>query len=85
MKALVRTYCQAYQGVPTKILFDRDTGSYTTNYNMEGRTDAPTVLYYNIDNYYANGYDLSVVSEKGEKAAVNETKKNYLEIKLPSQ
>lgn len=52
---------------------------------MEGRTDAPTVLYYNIDNYYANGYDLSVVSEKGEKAAVNETKKNYLEIKLPSQ
>ena len=84
MKALVRTYCQAYQGVPSKVVFDRDTGSYTTTYDVNEWVSAPTVLYYNIDNYYVDGYDLSVVSAKGEKADVKETKKNYLKISVPA-
>lgn len=65
-------------------MFDRNTGSYTTKYDVHEWVSAPTVLYYNIDNYYADGYDISVVSAKGEKAQVKETKKNYLEISVPA-
>ena len=60
LKALVRTYVQAYQGVPEEIAFDNTSAHFYTKFQVDGSIKAPTLLYYNQQYYYPNGYELRI-------------------------
>lgn len=67
LKALVRTYVQAFQGVPISMHFDASTGDFTTVYKVDASIQHPTVIYYNTEYYYSHGLDISVTY--GDKEA----------------
>lgn len=79
LKALVRTYVQAFQGVPVSMKFDAYTGDFKTVFKVNASIQQPTEIYYNTEYYYPHGVDVSVVYG-GKQASVTFPAANRLQI-----
>eukprot|EP00358_Blepharisma_japonicum_P001629 CAMPEP_0202946080 /NCGR_PEP_ID=MMETSP1395-20130829/8365_1 /ASSEMBLY_ACC=CAM_ASM_000871 /TAXON_ID=5961 /ORGANISM="Blepharisma japonicum, Strain Stock R1072" /LENGTH=508 /DNA_ID=CAMNT_0049646453 /DNA_START=69 /DNA_END=1595 /DNA_ORIENTATION=+ len=79
LKALQRTYAQAYQGVPTKLFFIPSTGYFSTSYDLSPNVNAPTVIFLNQAIVYPNGYDISISNTLNLQPVVT-TKGNFINI-----
>lgn len=79
VKALTRTYAQAYQGIPTKLSFNTETNKFVTVYTLSPSVNAPTVIYLNQAMNYPNGYNISIVNSLNLQPVVSTTG-NFISI-----
>ena len=71
-KSLSRAYVPYYQGLPIDFKFEEGSSTnFETSFEYHSDIEAPTVLFYNKDFFYANGYKIEVIND--------ETKENLLE------
>ena len=62
VKALARTYVQAYQGNPISIKFNTATGYFSTTFALDPNVKAPTVLFIPTQFYYNNTIPAIIVT-----------------------
>jgi len=55
-KALARSYAYAFQGLPLKNIFERETSLLTVEYTLDTTISAPTEIFFNEEEYYSHGY-----------------------------
>ena len=83
-KALSRTYIQYYQGEPLEVFFNDETAEFLSRFKYDKNIQEPSVLYFNKDLNYNNGYDLQITDDNGNK--INELeieeKENYVYFKI---
>lgn len=60
LKALVRTYVQAFQGTPISMSFDAYTGNFSTSFNVKSSINLPTEIFYSSEYFYPTGLDIEV-------------------------
>lgn len=84
LKALVRTYVQAFQGVPVSMKFDAYTGDFKTVFKVNASIQQPTEIYYNTEYYYPHGVDVSV-TYGDKKATVTFPAQNRVHILFTEQ
>jgi len=84
VKALARTYALYYQGTPTVIDFNVETGVFTTNFTVSAKVSMPTVLFASKEFYYPNGVNINVYSSLNLKYTVNNKGNNYYEVLFTS-
>ena len=71
-KSLSRAYVPYYQGLPIDFKFEESSSTnFETSFEYHSDIEAPTVLFYNKDFFYGNGYKIEVIND--------ETKENLLE------
>jgi len=71
-KSLSRAYVPYYQGLPIDFKFEEGSSTnFETSFEYHSDIEAPTVLFYNKDFFYGNGYKIEVIND--------ETKENLLE------
>ena len=71
-KSLSRAYVPYYQGLPIDFKFEEGSSTnFETSFEYHSDIEVPTVLFYNKDFFYANGYKIEVIND--------ETKENLLE------
>ena len=85
VKALSRTYLQATQGLIGTMRFNSEIGRFVANVQINTKINAPTILYYNQQYYYQNGYNLLLLGEDGKQVddkyfIIDETVKNFIKI-----
>lgn len=61
LKALTRSYVHAFQGTPTKMEFDIQTGTLRTDYIIDNTITSPTEVYTYNDIHYPFGFRSSIV------------------------
>lgn len=81
LKALQRTYAQAYQGIPIKLFFIAETGYFSTSFTLSPSVNAPTIVFLNEEVMYPNGFDLSVSNTLNLKPTISQ-KGNYIYIQF---
>lgn len=62
LRALVRTYVQAFQGTPISMSFDAYTGNFSTSFYLKSSIQYPTEIFYNSQYYYPQGIDIEINS-----------------------
>ena len=91
-KGLSRAYVQYYQGLPIDFNYeDRSSTNFETSFEYHADIEAPTVLYYNKEFFYSNGYKIEVINDitkenllENNAAIIDEKTDNYLDIKINS-
>ena len=70
-KSLSRAYVPYYQGFPFDFKFEEGSSTnFETSFEYHSDIEAPTVLFYNKDFFYSNGYKIEVIND--------ETKENLI-------
>lgn len=82
VKALTRSYVQAFQGEGKSMRFDTNTGRFTTNYYLDTSIQAPTVIYLNEEYWYSNSYKVTVDANHSSDNYTIRKHKNRLEIQF---
>ena len=73
-RGLSRGYVQYYQGMPIDFKFEENSDTdFETSFEYHSNISEPTVLFYNKDFFYKDGYSLTIIND--------ETKENLLENK----
>jgi len=78
VNVLSRTFAQSVAGTITKQSFNIDSAIYELEWIVNATISQPTVIYFNNEAYYPNGYDISLSSPSSFN--VTETNTNYLEL-----
>ena len=84
-KALTRTYVQYYQGEPLEVFFNDETAEFLARFKYDKNIDEPSVLYFNKELYYNNGYELKITDDYGnsiEDVIINKKQENYIHFKI---
>ena len=88
-KGLSRGYVMYYQGKPLDFKFDKNSNTnFQTSFEYHNDIKEPSVLYYNKDFFYKNGYQIKVTNKdtredlvQSKKATLDESTANYINIK----
>ena len=80
VKALTRTYIQAYQGDPIKVKFDKETKVFKALFMPNLAINSSSELYFNKELNYKNGYKFFLNSTQNQE--VDESIENTLKFKL---
>lgn len=62
------------------MVFDTATGGFSASYQQSADVTAPTVLFFNKELYYPNGYDLSAENSLKTKPTITFPEENKAEI-----
>ena len=82
-KALTRTYILYYQGIPIEFNFDDDTYEFNAKFKYNKDIKESSVLYFNKDLYYKNGFILKFLDENNQKLDVQYTRDgNYIKFNM---
>ena len=83
-KALTRTYVQYYQGEPLEVFFNDETAEFLVRFKYDESIEEPSVLYFNKELNYNNGYKFEITDDKGNKIeeVTVEEKENYINFKI---
>ena len=82
-KALTRTYILYYQGIPIEFNFDDDTYEFNAKFKYNKDIKESSVLYFNKDLYYKNGFILKFLDENNQKLDVKYTQDgNYIKFNM---
>ena len=83
-KALTRTYVQYYQGQPLEVFFNDETAEFLVRFKYDGIIEEPSVLYFNKQLNYKNGYKLEITDDNENKIdeVVVDEKENYIYFKI---
>ena len=81
-RSLSRAYVQYYQGEPESFGFTNEETDFETVFKYNAAVSAPTVIYFNENFHYKNGYSLKIVNTKtGAEVIFHEDKvENYITI-----
>jgi len=88
IKALSRTYVQAYQGKPSKVWFNRKNSDFISEYQVDVSIKQGSMVYLSEEYYYPNGYVASVyiaddiIKGYSVKVSMNKVEDNYLNVKI---
>lgn len=82
VKALSRTYAQAICGIPIVMKFDSNSALFSLDFTFQGSDckGQPTVVFFNQDYYYPNGYSVTISPDKSMSYSL--VNRNYLEFKF---
>ena len=88
-KGLSRAYVMYYQGKPIDFKYETDSDTnFETSFEYHKNITEPSVLYYNKDFFYKNGYEIKVNNKdtgedlvKSKKVSLDESTANYINIK----
>ena len=83
-KALTRTYIQYYQGEPLEVFFNDETSEFLARFKYLGSIEEPSVLYFNKELNYKNGYKLEITDDNGNTIddVFVDDKENYIHFKI---
>ena len=71
-KGLGRAYVQYYQGKPIDFKFkDNSNIDFETSFEFYSNIIEPTVLYYNKDFFYKNGYIMEIINDETKENLLN--------------
>jgi endoglycosylceramidase len=87
-KGLSRAYVMYYQGKPIDFKYETDSDTnFETSFEYHKNITEPSVLYYNKDFFYKNGYEIKVIDDntkedlvKNNKVTLDKSKANYISI-----
>ena len=87
-KGLSRAYVMYYQGKPIDFKYETDSDTnFETSFEYHKNITEPSVLYYNKDFFYKNGYEIKVIDDntkedlvKNNKVTLDKSKPNYISI-----
>ena len=87
-KGLSRAYVMYYQGKPVDFKYETDSDTnFETSFEYHKNITEPSVLYYNKDFFYKNGYEIKVIDDntkedlvKNNKVTLDKSKANYISI-----
>ena len=87
-KGLSRAYVMYYQGKPIDFKYETDSDTnFETSFEYHKNITEPSVLYYNKDFFYKNGYKIKVIDDntkedlvKNNKVTLDKSKANYISI-----
>ena len=87
-KGLSRAYVMYYQGKPIDFKYETDSDTnFETSFEYHQNITEPSVLYYNKDFFYKNGYEIKVIDDntkedlvKNNKVTLDKSKANYISI-----
>ncbi len=77
-----------YQGKPIDFKYETDSDTnFETSFEYHKNITEPSVLYYNKDFFYKNGYEIKVIDDntkedlvKNNKVTLDKSKANYISI-----
>ena len=78
VKGLTRTYVQAFQGEGIYMNFNKETKNFQTKFKLNKTLDSPTVIYFNKELNYRNGYNILT----SRKSFIDDSEENLLKIKI---
>ena len=83
-KALSRTYIQYYQGEPLETFYNDETSEFFSRFKYDENIKEPSILYFNKELNYNNGYEIEITDDKGNKIdeVDFEEKDNYIYFKI---
>ena len=82
-KALTRSYILYYQGIPLEFNFDDNSYEFIAKFKYNKNIKESTVLYFNKDLYYKNGFELKFLDENNNKLDVQYTQEgNYIKFNM---
>ena len=83
-KALSRTYIQYFQGLPLEMFFNDNTSEFLARFKYYKDINESSVLYFNKDLNYKDGYELDITDDNGNKIQELdiEEKGNYIYFKI---
>lgn len=87
-KALSRGYVQYYQGKPIDFQFNENSSTdFDTSFEFNSTITEPSILYYNKDFFYKDGYVIEVIDDESKedlieskKVEIKEDVVNYISI-----
>jgi len=86
LQAIARTYAYAFQGRPTDMHFDRETGAFHTRFILDIDVKEPTEIYVNKQIWYPNGFTTKATDDLGKEYDdfnfVTKDGENYLSVEL---
>ena len=88
-KGLSRAYVQYYQGKPIDFKFKEDSNTdFETSFEYHSDITEPSVLFYNKDFFYSNGYQMDIIDDDTKESLIenkavdiDENIDNYIYIK----
>ena len=88
-KGLSRSYVMYYQGKPLEFKYEKNSDTnFKTIFEYHKNITEPSILYYNKDLFYKNGYEIKVINDitgedlvKEGKVSLDEKNTNYINIK----
>ena len=88
-RGLSRGYVMYYQGRPIDFKFEEySETNFETSFEYHKNISEPSVLYYNKDFFYKNGYEIKVINDEtkvnlveNNSVTVDEKTPNYINIK----
>ena len=88
-QGLSRAYVQYYQGKPIDFKFEEESETnFETSFEYHADISEPTVLFYNREFFYANGYQIDVINDDTKESLLNnksitldKSNDNYIYIK----
>ena len=91
-KGLSRGYVMYYQGKPIDFKYETDSDTnFETSFEYHKNISEPSVLYYNKDYFYKNGYEIKVIDDdtkedlvENKKVTLDKNTPNYINIKCSS-
>ena len=91
-RGLSRGYVMYYQGRPIDFKFEDDSETdFETSFEYHKNITKPSVLYYNKDLFYKDGYTINVINDetkedlvKNKSVELDETTDNYININCKS-
>ena len=88
-QGLSRAYIQYYQGKPIDFKFEDDSETdFETSFEYHADITEPSVLFYNKDFFYKNGYKIDIINDDSKESLIenktieiNEEVENYIYIR----
>ena len=88
-QGLSRAYVQYYQGKPIDFKYEEESNTnFETSFEYHTDISEPTVLFFNKQFFYANGYQIDVINDDTKESLLNnkgivldESNDNYIYIK----
>ena len=68
-----------------KFFFNDETAEFLARFKYDKNIDEPSVLYFNKELYYNNGYELKITDDYGnsiEDVIINKKQENYIHFKI---
>ena len=92
-KGLSRAYVQYYQGKPIDFKFEEESSTdFETSFEYHADIKEPTVLFYNKEFFYGNGYKIDIINDETNESllenktvVIDEKTDNYIYIKCDSK
>ena len=92
-EGLSRAYVQYYQGKPIDFKFEKESSTdFETSFEYHADISEPTVLFYNKNFFYNNGYSIEVINDdtkedlvENKSISLDEQVDNYIYIKGDSK